>query len=83
VRSIFLLSSDGLHGHSEVITSADLLEAMSRGGESQKVYQMTVITNHLCAQHRFNLSPTLQAYPDHKKPLEYELTGYLATTIWL
>jgi D-arabinose 5-phosphate isomerase GutQ len=88
VRSIFLSSSDGFHGHTRVITSADLLVPMSRGGESQKVYQMAVIANQHGAQiiafvHNTDsiLAQTCKHILIIKSPQEYELMGYLATTI--
>lgn len=87
VRSIFLSPADGLHGHAAVLMPADLLIAMSRGGESNEVNAMVTI-----AQQRgittvafvHDLSSTLARTCDYilpiSSPTEYELVSFLATT---
>lgn len=86
-RSMFLATQDGLHGHTLVIQSNDVLVAMSRGGESQEVNQMTAIANRRQATsiafvHDINstLARTCQHILPIPSPQEFELAGYLATT---
>jgi D-arabinose 5-phosphate isomerase GutQ len=86
-RAMFLSPSDGLHGHSAVMTSDDLLIAMSRGGESTEVNQMVDIARQrgvttIAFVH--DTASTLARSCSHVLPVrskqEYELMGYLATT---
>jgi D-arabinose 5-phosphate isomerase GutQ len=87
VRSMFLSPAEGLHGHAGVMTSDDLLVAMSRGGESSEVNQMVGIANQrrvTTVAFVHNTESTLAqacqyVLPIRSKP-EYELMGYLATT---
>lgn len=87
VRSMFLSTQDGLHGHTLVINPGDVLVAMSRGGESREVNQMVTIANQRQATsiafvHDTNSS--LARICQHILPIpslqEFELAGYLATT---
>jgi len=86
-RSMFLSPTDGLHGHTGVMASNDLLVAISRGGESREVNQMVEIAN----QRRVTTiafvndsDSTLAQVCGYVLPIrskaEYELMGYLATT---
>lgn len=86
-RSMFLSPSDGLHGHSAVMTAGDLLVAMSRGGESREVIQMAELGNQRgIATVAFvdNTESTLARTCRHVLPIrskaEYELMGFVATT---
>ena len=86
-RSMFLPPSDGLHGHSAIMTPDDVLVTMSRGGESGEVIGMAEIANQRnVASVAFvhNTSSTLAricryVLPIHSKA-EYELMGFVATT---
>jgi arabinose-5-phosphate isomerase len=86
-RSIFISPSDGLHGHTGVIQPEDILIAMSRGGESQEVMEMTHIGKDRGAKtvaFVHNTESTLAKISQYILPIpskqEYELMGYLATT---
>ena len=86
-RSMFLSPADGLHGHSGVMTSADILVAMSRGGESSEVNQMVEVANQrgvvtIAFVHNSDstLARTCHYVLPIPSPAEYELMGYLATT---
>ena len=86
-RSMFLSPSDGLHGHTGIMTADDLLIALSRGGESAEVIQMVQVANSrrtttLAFVHKTDSTlARLCKYvlPVHSRQ-EYELMGYLATT---
>jgi len=87
IRAMFLSPADGLHGHSAVLTPADLLVAMSRGGESDEVNEMVSIAKQLgttTVAFVHNTASTLARTCHHVLPIcsptEYELMGYLATT---
>lgn len=87
VRSMFLSTQDGLHGHTLVIQPGDVLVAMSRGGESQEVNQMVEIANRRQANtvafihnNVSTLASTCQHSLTIPSPQEFELAGYLATT---
>jgi arabinose-5-phosphate isomerase len=87
VRSVFLPPGDGLHGHTGVIHSEDLLIAMSRGGESWEVNQMAIIGNRRGAKTiafvnniDSELAKTCQFILPIQSIKEYELMGFLATT---
>lgn len=86
-RSMFLSPSEGLHGHTGILTQDDLLVALSRGGESEEVNQMISIANErgvktIAFVH--NTASTLAHLCNFilpiQSPQEYELMGYLATT---
>jgi len=86
-RSMFLSPSDGLHGHSAVMSRGDVLVAISRGGESSEVNQMVDIANGMdvttvCLVH--TVESTLGRSCNHVLPVqseqEYELMGFVATT---
>jgi len=86
-RSMFLMPSDGLHGHSGAIKPADILVAFSRGGESDNVIRMVEIANQrgvttIAFVH--NIDSELARICQHVLPIqskqEYELEGLLATT---
>jgi arabinose-5-phosphate isomerase len=86
-RSMFLTPTDGLHGHSAVMTPDDLLVAMSRGGGSSEVNQMAEIANKrgvttIAFVH--NTESELARLCQHVLPIrskqEYELMNYVATT---
>lgn len=86
-RAMFLSPSDGLHGHSGVIQPADLLIAMSRGGETSDVIQMAqiagereAITVAFVHDTGSTLAHTCRYLLPIQSPPEYELMGYLATT---
>jgi arabinose-5-phosphate isomerase len=86
-RSIFISPSDGLHGHTGVIQPEDILIAMSRGGESKEVMEMTLIGKDRGAKtvaFVHNTESTLAKISQYILPIpsqqEYELMGYLATT---
>jgi arabinose-5-phosphate isomerase len=86
-RAMFLSPSDGLHGHTGVMTSDDILVAMSRGGESGEVNQMVGIANRLgvtTVAFVHNTESTLARTCHHVLPIpskqKYELMGYVATT---
>ena len=87
VRSMFLSTAEGLHGHAGVMASDDLLVALSRGGESREVNQMVKIANRrgvttvaLVHDTESTLAQICQyMLPIRSKP-GYELMGYLATT---
>jgi arabinose-5-phosphate isomerase len=86
-RSIFISPSDGLHGHTGVIQPEDILIAMSRGGESKEVMEMTHIGKDRGAKtvaFVHNTESTLAKISQYVLPIpskqEYELMGYLATT---
>jgi arabinose-5-phosphate isomerase len=86
-RSMFISPSDGLHGHSGVIQPEDILIAMSRGGESKEVIEMTLIGMDRGAKtvsFVHNTESTLAKTSQYILPIpskqEYELMGYLATT---
>lgn len=87
VRSIFLSPADGLHGHTAVLRPADLLVAISRGGESYEVNTMVTIARQrgtTTIALVYDLSSTLARTCDYvlpiSSPVEYELMGFLATT---
>lgn len=87
LRSMFLSTIDGLHGHSLVIQPEDLLIALSRGGGSQEVNQMVAIANQrgattIALVHRTDspLARLCRYVLPVQSPQEYELGGYLATT---
>jgi len=87
VRSMFLSPSDGLHGHTGVIQTGDILVAMSRGGESQEVIQMVAIANERGAKtiaFVHNIDSTLAHTCQFVLPIQtrqdFELMGFLATT---
>jgi D-arabinose 5-phosphate isomerase GutQ len=86
-RSMFLSPSDGLHGHTGVLTPDDLLIAISRGGESSEVNRMVEIANRrgvttVALVH--NTESTLARTSCYVLPIrsrqEYELMGYVGTT---
>ena len=84
---MFLSPSDGLHGHTNIMQTGDLLVAMSRGGESQEVLQMVSIANQLGVKTigfvhdiESNLARSVSYLLPIQTPQEYELMGYLATT---
>ncbi|HUW11799.1 MAG TPA: SIS domain-containing protein [Anaerolineae bacterium] len=86
-RSMFLSPADGLHGHTGVMAPADVLIAMSRGGESSEVNQMVEIANGrgvttMAFVH--NTGSSLAQSCGYVLPIrslqEHELMGYLATT---
>lgn len=86
-RSMFLSPSDGLHGHSAIMASDDLLVALSRGGESAEVTGMVEIARRrgvttVAMVH--DTASTLARLSDHVLPVRseqsYELMGYVATT---
>jgi arabinose-5-phosphate isomerase len=86
-RSMFISPSDGLHGHTGVIQTEDILIAMSRGGESKEVMEMTLIGKDRGAKtvaFVHNTESTLAKISQYILPItsqqEYELMGYLATT---
>lgn len=86
-RSMFLSPAEGLHGHSTVLTPADLLVAMSRGGESDEVNQMVTIANRTGAatvafvhDTESTLARTCSYMLPIQSPAEFQLLGYLATT---
>lgn len=86
LRSMFLSTIDGLHGHSLVIQPEDLLIALSRGGGSQEVNQMVSIANQrgattIALVHRTDspLARLCRYVLPVQSPQEYELGGYLAT----
>jgi D-arabinose 5-phosphate isomerase GutQ len=86
-RSMFLPPSDGLHGHSAVMTPEDVLVTMSRGGESSEVIQMARIANERnvpTVAFVHNTSSTLAQTCRYVLPIqsksEYELMGFVATT---
>ena len=86
-RSMFLPPSDGLHGHSAVMSSDDVLVTMSRGGESGEVIGMAEIANQrnvATVAFVHNTSSTLARICRHVLPIqsksEYELMGFVATT---
>jgi arabinose-5-phosphate isomerase len=86
-RSMFISPSDGLHGHTGVIQTEDILIAMSRGGESKEVMEMTLIGKDRGAKtvaFVHNTDSTLAKISQYVLPItsqqEYELMGYLATT---
>ncbi len=86
-RAMFLSPSDGLHGHTSIFREADLLIAISRGGESHEVNQMIEIAKKLDIK-----TIVFVSNPDSRMAKlgdlaliipckqEYELMGYLATT---
>jgi len=87
VRSMFLSPAEGLHGHAGVMTSDDLLVAMSRGGESSEVNQMVGIANQrrvttvaFVHNTESTLAQACQYVLTIRSKPEYELMGYLATT---
>jgi arabinose-5-phosphate isomerase len=80
-RSMFLSPSDGLHGHTNIMQSGDILVAMSRGGESQEVIQMASIANQLGVKtigFLHNLDSSLAHISQYLLPIqsqpEYELS---------
>jgi D-arabinose 5-phosphate isomerase GutQ len=86
-RSMFLSPTDGLHGHTGVMTPGDLLVALSRGGGSREVIQMADIANQqrvttIAFVH--NTNSTLAQVCRYVLPIrskqEYELMEYVATT---
>ncbi len=86
-RSMFLPPSDGLHGHSAVMTPDDVLVTMSRGGESGEVIGMAEVANQrqvttIAFVH--NVDSTLARICRHVLPIqsraEFELMGFVATT---
>lgn len=86
-RSMFLSPSDGLHGHTGVIQSEDVLIAMSRGGETMEVIQMVQIAEDRNADtiafvndKDSNLAHACSFVLPIQSPSQYELMGYIATT---
>ena len=86
-RSMFLTPTDGLHGHSAVMTADDLLVAISRGGESDQVVQMAQIANQrgvttMALVHNTDstVARTCQCVLPVRSKQEYELMGFVATT---
>jgi arabinose-5-phosphate isomerase len=86
-RSMFLSPSDGLHGHSAIMGTDDLLVALSRGGESTEVTGMVEIARRRGATTValvHDTSSTLARRCDVVLPVRseqsYELLGYVATT---
>lgn len=86
-RSMFLSPSDGLHGHSAVMTVDDLLVVMSRGGESREVILMAELGNQrgvatMAFVHNTEstLARTCRSVLPIRSKAEYELMGYVATT---
>ncbi len=84
---MFLSPAEGLHGHAGILQPADLLVAMSRGGESNEVNQMVAIANQrkvATVAFVHNTSSTLaqasRLVLPIPSPQEYELMGFLATT---
>ena len=86
-RSMFLPPSDGLHGHSAIMTPDDILVTMSRGGETGEVIGMAEIANQrqvatIAFVH--NVDSTLARICRHLLPIqsqaEFELMGFVATT---
>jgi arabinose-5-phosphate isomerase len=86
-RSMFLHPADSLHGHAGVMSSGDVLVAMSRGGESAEVVALVDIAKRLqvtaiAMVHRSE--STLARSCDLILPVvsrqEYELQGVIATT---
>ena len=87
VRSIFLSPTEGLHGHSMVIQSKDLLVAFSRGGESEEVIAMAMIAKRegvpvlaFVQEVESGLAKIADLVLPIRSPNEYELGGYLAIT---
>ena len=86
-RSMFLSPADGLHGHTGVMAPADVLVAMSRGGESSEVNQMVEIANGrgvttMAFVHDTgsSLAQACHHVLPIRSPQSHELMGYLATT---
>jgi D-arabinose 5-phosphate isomerase GutQ len=86
-RSMFLSPSDGLHGHSAVMTPDDLLVAMSRGGESSEIIQMVELARvHGATSIGFvhnagsSLAMACDVVLTIQSKQEYELMGFVATT---
>lgn len=84
---MFLSPADGLHGHTGVMKSDDVLVAMSRGGESDEVNRMVQIAKQrrvTTVAFVHNTDSELARTCRHVVPVpskqEYELMGYLATT---
>ena len=86
-RSMFLPPSDGLHGHSAIMTPDDVLVTMSRGGESGEVIGMAQIANQrrvATVAFVHNTASTLAQICRYVLPIrskaEFELMGFVATT---
>ena len=86
-RSMFLSPADGLHGHSGVMASEDVLVALSRGGQSTEVNQMAVVANQrgvatvaFVHDTESALAKTCGSVLAIRSRQEYELMGCLATT---
>jgi arabinose-5-phosphate isomerase len=86
-RSMFLAPSDGLHGHSAVMTPDDVLVCMSRGGESSTIVQMAqAAKRHGAIPIAFvhNTRSTLAHICQYVLPIQsdqdLELMTYVATT---
>jgi arabinose-5-phosphate isomerase len=82
-RAMFLSPSDGLHGHTNVMQSGEVLIAMSRGGESQEVSianQLGVKTVAFVHNLESGLASSAQSLLPIQTPKEYELMGFMATT---
>lgn len=87
VRSVFLATDLGLHGHSGAMASGEVLVAISRGGESGEVNQMVEIANGLgvttlalVGSSTSSLARLARCSLHVPTPDEYELGGYAATT---
>jgi arabinose-5-phosphate isomerase len=86
-RSMYLSPSDGLHGHTGVLSSQDIIIGLSRGGESSEVNQMLEIAHTrgvTTIAMVNNTESSLAVQSDYVLPVkskqEYELMGYVATT---
>lgn len=87
VRSVFLSPDLGLHGHSGALSASEVLVAISRGGESVEVNEMSAIANARSLETIAfvdNVASTLARTCRHvlrvHSPSEHELGGYCATT---
>lgn len=87
VRSIFLSPDLGLHGHSAVMATGEVLVAISHGGESAEVNELAAIGNARSLQtiafvddETSTLARTCGLVLPIHSPSEYELGGYCATT---
>ena len=86
-RSMFLSPADGLHGHTGVMSGEDVLVALSRGGESVEVNQMTGIAKErgvATVAFVHTIESSLAMACDLVVPIrsrqDHELMGHLATT---
>lgn len=87
VRSMFLSPEQGLHGHTGVMRSDEVLVALSRGGESEEVNQMVRTASGrgvVAVAFVHDTESTLAQLGDYVLPIrssqELELMGYVATT---